>query len=209
MVEIHSPLVNFSKDLRAPARTAALVLWGGAGLGAVAGAWLIAGALDMMSDAAASSRIQEKLAVQLAEARKKAEGAPPPEAFRALRSRIERLNVLDFAGSASTVKLLDALEGLLPQRVALTAMDYDRNKRTVELIAVSESSEDLTSLYDVLDKHHLFMNVRLLDKKQAPGVLGSQVQVHLNLQLRDNESARAAEEAAKASGAAQAARGAS
>lgn len=199
MAEIHSPLVNFSRDLRSMARMTALGLWAGAGLGAAVAIWLIIGAIEMREDAAASARIQVKLSEQLAQAKVRAAEAPPPEAFRALRTRIERLNVLDFAGSASTAKLLDALEGVLPPRVALTALDYDRSKRTVEMVAVSESSEELTSLYDVLDRHHLFVNVRLLDKKQAPGALGSQVQVHLNLQLRDSESAKAAEEAAKAS----------
>jgi Tfp pilus assembly protein PilN len=212
MAEIHSPLVNFSRDLRSLARTAALALWGGAVLGAALALWLISGAVELRGDAAASARIQEKLSEQLAQAKERAAAAPPPEAFRALRSRIERLNVLDFAGSASTDKLFDALEGLLPLRVALTALDYDRSKRTVEIVAVSESSEDLTSLYDVLDRHHLFVNVRLLDKKQAAGALGSQVQVHLNLQLRDSEgakAAKAAEDAAKAGKGAPANKGAS
>jgi Tfp pilus assembly protein PilN len=198
MAEIHSPLANFSQDLRPIARMTALGLWAGAGLGAAVAIWLIIGAMEMREDAAASARIQEKLTEQLAQARERASSAPPPAAFRALRSRIERLNVLDFAGSASTAKLFDALEGLLPPRVALTALDYDRGKRTVEMVAVSESSEDLTSLYDVLDRHHLFVNVRLLDKKQAAGALASQVQVHLNFQLRDSADAKAAEEAAKA-----------
>jgi Tfp pilus assembly protein PilN len=199
MVQIHSPLVNFSRDLRRISRLAAMALWAGSALAVLAAGWLVSDGLALRDDATASARIEESLAEQRAQAKSRAASAPAPEAYRILRSRIERLNVLDFAGSASTGKLLDALEELLPPRVALTALDYDRSKRTVDMVAVSEASEALTSLFDVLDRNALFAEVRLLDKKQAPGALGSQVQVHLNLRLRENNGGKADEETARAS----------
>jgi hypothetical protein len=162
---------------------------------------LIDAGVEAWSDASASAAIQEKLNDQLKEAKAKAADAPQPEAYRKLRDRVDKLNVLDFAGSVSTGKLFDALEGLLPPRVALTALDYDRAKRTVDIVAVSEASEALTSLFDVLDRNSLFSEVRLLDKKQSPGVLDSQVQVRLSLTVRelgDDKPGRG--EAAKADG---------
>lgn len=114
MADIRQPMVNFSKDLRSLARTAAFVLWGGAALFSLTAFWLISAGLEARSDAAASAAIQEKLGEQLELAKARAADAPQPDAYRSLRNRVERLNVLDFAGSASTGKLLDAIEGLLP-----------------------------------------------------------------------------------------------
>ena len=55
----------------------------------------------------------------------------------------------------------------MPHAVALQNFDYDRSKGTLDLVAISASSEELTAFYSIANQSTFFKNVRLIDKKQA------------------------------------------
>ena len=91
---------------------------------------------------------------------------PEAAAIGLLRQRIASLNALDFE-AARPSRVLSVLEEVMPPTVALQNLDYDRAKGSLELQAVSGSSEDLTAFFDVASRSPFFKTVRLVDKKQA------------------------------------------
>jgi Tfp pilus assembly protein PilN len=130
------------------------------------------------------SQIEARLAAKRDALRGGAVKMPPASEFERLRSRIEALNKLDFEESVGVGDLLDTLEAILPDHVVITSLDYDRAVRTIDLAAVSASSDDLTAFFDALYRTGMFSQVRLVDKLQieADGG-GAQTQVRMALQV--------------------------
>jgi hypothetical protein len=110
---------------------------------------------------------------------------PEAAAISALRQRIASLNLLDFGQAPGVTQVLSVLEGLLPPAVALQSLDYDRVRGTLDLVAVSASSEDLTAFFDIASRSPFFKAVRLVDKKQAGTLDGGTglFQARLNISL--------------------------
>jgi Tfp pilus assembly protein PilN len=114
---------------------------------------------------------------------------PDAGAIRTLRQKITSLNALDFGGAPSVPRVFSVLEELLPPAVALRALDYDRNRGALELVAVSESSEELTTFFDLASRSPFLKSVRLVDKKQAGSGENAQplFQVRLSITLSPAE----------------------
>jgi len=164
---IFLPGVNFSRDLRPLSLLLALVL---AGLSA--GALIETGILLWDSSVSWAEREQtlkqaSELSAELETLLSQHRDEPDHAAIKALRQRIATLNALDFAGAPSVVRVLSMLEQLMPPSVAVQNLDYDRGRGALELVAISESSEDLTAFFDIANRSKFFASVRLVDKKQA------------------------------------------
>ena len=162
------PLVNFSRDLR-KASLAVAVAAGVLVLGALlASAILVAESVSLRT---ARERMVAQAAALAAETATLREGQklsePEAAAIGLLRQRIASLNALDFEAAPAVTRVLSVLEELMPPTVALQNLDYDRAKGSLELQALSGSSEDLTAFFDVASRSPFFKTVRLVDKKQA------------------------------------------
>jgi len=184
------PKFNFSSDLRPISLAFALVL---AGLSTVA--LIEAGILLWDSSASWTEREQTlkqagELGAELQNLLSQHKDEADSAAIKALRQRIATLNALDFAGAPSVVRVLSTLEQLMPPSVALQNLDYDRSRSALELVAISESSEDLTAFFDIANRSKFFASVRLVDKKQAGTAENSapMYQVRLSIRFGGGES---------------------
>ena len=162
------PLVNFSRDLR-KASLAVAVAAGVLALGALLATAVLV--LDGVSLRTAQERMLKQAAALAAETatlrKEQTLNEPEAAAIGLLRQRIASLNALDFEQAPAVTRVLSVLEELMPPTVALQNLDYDRAKGSLELQAVSGSSEDLTAFFDVASRSPFFKTVRLVDKKQA------------------------------------------
>lgn len=165
---IRLPLVNFSRDLR-KASPAVAVAAGVLALGALlATAVLVFESASLMTARERMLKQAAALAAETATLRKEQTlNEPEAAAIGLLRQRIASLNALDFEQAPAVTRVLSVLEELMPPTVALQNLDYDRAKGSLELQAVSGSSEDLTAFFDVASRSPFFKTVRLVDKKQA------------------------------------------
>ncbi len=165
---IRLPLVNFSRDLR-KASPAVAVAAGVLALGALLASAVLV--FDGVSLRTAQERMVEQAAALAAETatlrKEQTLNEPEAAAIGLLRQRIASLNALDFEQAPAVTRVLSVLEELVPPTVALQNLDYDRAKGSLELQAVSGSSEDLTAFFDVASRSPFFKTVRLVDKKQA------------------------------------------
>jgi Tfp pilus assembly protein PilN len=187
---VQVPPVNFSRDLRplshAVAALALVLALGAVSVSAV-----------LVYESAGYWTAQKRMAAQAAELAAEAASLrgrqnlnePEAGAIGALRQRIASLNALDFGQAPSVNRVLSALEQLMPPAVAVQNLDYDRAKGTLELVAISQSSDELTSFFDIANRSSFFKAVRLIDKKQAgAGEDGSPLyQVRLSLSLASGE----------------------
>ena len=162
------PLVNFSRDLR-NASLAVAVAAGVLALGALlASAVLVFESVSLRTAQERMLKQAAALAAETATLRKEQTlNEPEAAAIGLLRQRIASLNALDFEQAPAVTRVLSVLEELMPPTVALQNLDYDRAKGSLELQAVSGSSEDLTAFFDVASRSPFFKTVRLVDKKQA------------------------------------------
>jgi Tfp pilus assembly protein PilN len=162
------PLVNFSRDLR-KVSLAVAVAAGVLALGALLATAILV--FDGASLRTAQERMVEQAAALAAETatlrKEQTLNEPEAAAIGLLRQRIASLNALDFEQAPAVTRVLSVLEELMPPTVALQNFDYDRAKGSLELQAVSGSSEDLTAFFDVASRSPFFKTVRLVDKKQA------------------------------------------
>lgn len=149
-----------------------------------ASVWLVADGLRLLEKAEHHRVLGQRLAVKVAELRDATTQAPSLEAFERLQARIVALNRLDFAAKLSVAELLDALETTLPDQVLLTSLRYDRVRGSVDLAAVSSSSEDLTRFFEALHADRRFHEVRLAEKLQVDGRGGGpQMQVRIYFEI--------------------------
>ena len=162
------PLVNFSRDLRKASLAVAMAA-GVLALGALLATAVLV--FDGVSLRTAQERMVEQAAAVAAETatlrKEQTLNEPEAAAIGLLRQRIASLNALDFEQAPAVTRVLSVLEELMPPTVALQNLDYDRAKGSLELQAVSGSSEDLTAFFDVASRSPFFKTVRLVDKKQA------------------------------------------
>ncbi len=176
--------VNFSRDLRPISLALALIV---AGLSVAA--FIETGSLLWDSSTYWAEREQTlkkagELNAELTTLLSQHRDEPDPAAIKALRQRITTLNALDFAGAPSVVRVLSTLEQLMPPSVALQNLDYDRSRGALELVAISESSEDLTAFFDIANRSKFFASVRLIDKKQAGTAENSAQMYQVRLSIR-------------------------
>jgi Tfp pilus assembly protein PilN len=181
---IFIPKVNFSVDLHPFSLVLALIL---AGLSAAA--LIETGVLSWDSSAYWTEREQTltqvgELSAELGNLLAQHRDEPDPVAIKALRQRIASLNALDYAGAPSVVRVLATLEQLMPPSVALQNFDYDRGRSALELVAISESSDDLTAFFDIANRSKFFASVRLVDKKQAGTTESSAPLYQVRLSIR-------------------------
>jgi Tfp pilus assembly protein PilN len=164
---VFTPEVNFSRDVRPLSLVLSLVL---AGLAAAAlfetGILLWEGA-GYWVERSRTLKQADELGAELATLLSQHRDEPDPVAIRSLRQRIASLNALDYAGAPSPVRVFSTLEQLMPPSVALQNLDYDRGRSALELVAFSESSDELTAFFDLANRNTFFPSVRLVDKKQA------------------------------------------
>ncbi len=186
---IDPPSANFSRDLR---RFSLLLVLAIGGLSIAA----LAATAVLLQESATSLRRTERAWQQIKDTSGEVEklrsaqtGEPDAAGIKALRQRIASLNALDFGAAPSVTRVLAVLEELTPPAVALQNLDYDRGRGSLELVAVSESTEELTAFFDITSRSSFFKSVRLVDKKQAGTSENSSplFQARLSLQLFDPE----------------------
>jgi Fimbrial assembly protein (PilN) len=164
---IRAPGVNFSRDLRAPSLALALTIAGFC-IFSIAAIGLLFWKSGAYRGAIERTNTQiTDIGAQLESLRAQHTNEPDAAAIRALRQRIASLNALDFGAAPSVARVLAVFEELTPPAVALQSFDYDRGRGTLDLVAVSESSEELTGFFDITNRSSFFKSVRLVDKKQA------------------------------------------
>jgi Tfp pilus assembly protein PilN len=170
------PVANFSRDLRRLSLAVALAIAGLSLAGLVTTVIFLEEWSDYRDTAAYSVKQITAVAAEATSLRSQRTNEPDAVAVNALRKRIASLNALDFGAAPSVARVLAVLEQLMPAGVALQSLDYDRGRATLELVAVSESSDDLTAFFDITSRTSFFKSVRLVDKKQA-GTTESQAQL--------------------------------
>ncbi|MGO9171671.1 MAG: PilN domain-containing protein [Rhodomicrobium sp.] len=186
---IDPPRANFSRDLRRSSLLLALAI-GGLSISA-----LVATAVLLHESATyrdGTERALQQIAdtgAQLESLRSQHTDEPDAAAIKALRQRIASLNALDVGVAPSVTSVLAVLEQLTPPAVALQNLDYDRVRGSLELVAVSESSEELTAFFDMTSRSSFFKTVRLVDKKQAGTAENSTplFQARLSIRIFDQE----------------------
>ncbi len=164
---IQLPVANFSRDLRTASRAATAAA-------ALAAAGISIAIIALIFESQSYRETRERTIAQAAALTVEAQGLrqqelqnPDAAAITGLRRRIAALNSLDFAQAPGVIGVLAALEELMPGPVALQNLDYDRTHGALDLVAVSESSDELTAFFDAATKSPAFKSVRLIDKKQA------------------------------------------
>lgn len=177
------PVSNFGRDTRPQVRMIATAMFALGTLIAASAGWLMIDRQQLLDEATAMNQLGVRLTVKRDALRRQSAKLPAPGEFERLRGRIEALNRLDFDASVSVGDLLDAFEAALPDYVMITSLDYDRAVRTIDLAAISASSEDLTTFFDTLYRTGLFSQVRLVDKMQIEAQGTAQTQVRISLQV--------------------------
>ncbi len=178
------PKVNFASDLRTFSLALALALAGLAAVALVETTVLLWDSWALSAGEGQTLKQADALGAEVAALRSQRRDEPDPAAIKALRQRITALNALDYAGAPSVVRVLSALEGLMPPSVALETFEYDRSRGALELVAISQSSEDLTAFFDVANRNKFFASVRLVDKKQAGSTEGAAQMYEVRLSVR-------------------------
>ena len=178
------PKVNFSRDMRRLSLALALAVAVLALLAFAETGSLLWQSADSWSERSETLKQADGLGAELAKLRSQHRDEPDPVAIQTLRQRIASLNALDYAASPSPVRVLSALEQFMPPSVALESFDYDRSRGALELVAVSESSDDLTQFFDLASRNAFFPSVRLIDKKQAGTTAGSAPVYEVRLSIR-------------------------
>jgi Tfp pilus assembly protein PilN len=186
---IHLPMANFSRDLRRPSLLLALAIGGLSIIAIVATAVLLQESATYRDGTERALKQIADTGVQLESLRSQHTDEPDAAAIKALRQRIASLNALDFGAAPSATSVLAVLEQLTPPAVALQTLDYDRGRGSLELVAVSETSEELTAFFDITSRSSFFKSVRLVDKKQAGTAENSAplFQVRLSIRMFDPE----------------------
>jgi Tfp pilus assembly protein PilN len=184
------PNVNFSRDTRLLSLVLAFVLAGLSVAALIETGMLVWDSFEYSAEREQTLKQADELGAELETLLSQHRDEPDANAIKALRQRIAALNTLDFAGAPSVVRVLSVLEQLMPPSVALESLDYDRGRSALELVAVSESSEDLTAFFDVASRSKFFASVRLVDKKQAGTKASSaqMYQVRLSIRLVSGEA---------------------
>jgi hypothetical protein len=183
------PPVNFSRDLRRISHGLALAIGVLSAIALAATAMLLHESAAYRDSLAGTLKQIAEIGAELDSLRSQHLDEPDASAIGALRQRIASLNALDFGAAPSVTRVLAVLEQLTPPAVALQNLDYDRSRGSLELVAVSESSEDLTAFFDITNRSSVFKSVRLVDKKQA-GVSENSAplyQVRLSMRLAEGE----------------------
>ncbi len=178
------PSVNFSRDTRLASLVLALVLAGLSVAALIETGILVWNSFEYSTEREQTLKQADELGAELATLLSQHKDEPDATAIKALRQRIASLNALDFAGAPSVVRVLSVLEQLMPPSVALESLDYDRGRSTLELVAVSEASDDLTAFFDVASRNKFFASVRLVDKKQAGTTANSAPMYQVRLSIR-------------------------
>ncbi len=188
-IRIPLPLLNYSGDTRRASLGVAAFVSALALSALIAMVVLIVQSTSYWADRDRMLQQTSQISTELAALRKRDVNEPEASAIGALRQRIASLNSLDFGTSPAVARVLTVLEDLMPYQVALQNIDYDRSKGTIELVAVSKSSNELTTFYDIANRSQFFQNVRLVDKKQAGrSDDGAQLfQVRLSIHLSSRE----------------------
>ncbi len=184
------PQANFSRDLRRISLTVALAMGGIAIAALVATVILAAEWFEYRSNSARTLKQIATISAETEGLRAQRTNEPDANAIKALRKRIAALNALDFGAAPSVARVLAVLEQLLPPAVAIQSLDYDRVRGGLEIVAVSESSDDLTAFFDITSRSSFFKSVRLVDKKQAGTTesLTPLSQVRLSIRLLETDA---------------------
>ena len=176
--------VNFSRDTRVLSLVLAVVLAGFSIAALLETGISVSESFKYASEREQTLKRVDELSAELAALLSQHRDEPDANAVTALRQRIASLNALDYAGAPSVVRVLSALEQLMPPSVALETLDYDRSRSALELVAISESSDDLTAFFDVANRSNFFASVRLVDKKQAGMAASSAPMYQVRLSIR-------------------------
>jgi hypothetical protein len=162
------PLPNFSRDMQGASLAAA------ASTGFVTLATLVVTAAlafqteSYRTDGSLAAHETSEALQRLAEFRAKTDASElEASTITALQQRIAALRSLDVGSAPSVIRMLEAVEEIMPEPVALASLNYDRASAALELVAGSESSESLTAFFDAANRTALFNEVRVVDKKQA------------------------------------------
>ncbi len=178
------PNVNFSRDTRLWSLVLALVLAGLSMAALVKTGILVGDSFKYSAEREQTLKQADELSAELGTLLSQHRDEADANAIKALRQRIASLNALDFAGAPSVVRVLSVLEQLMPPSVALESLSYDRSRGALELVAISESSDDLTAFFDVASRSKFFASVRLVDKKQAGTTESSAPTYQVRLSIR-------------------------
>lgn len=181
---------NFSRDSRDISRVIAALIAGLSAIALAAAAYLAWTAQDLNARSDANDALRAKMIARVLEMRVRMEAAPKPEDIAGLRRQILRLNAADDALGLDIDELLHVLEDRQPGNVRITSLDYDRSKGLADLVAVSASSQDLTSFFDSLDREEKFAGVRLVDKMQVRSSSSAEIQAHLLFELPQKGSGK-------------------
>lgn len=186
------PIPNFSVDTRPLARGLAGVAFLFGAIALATTTWMLIESRQMIHHIVELENLGTKLAAKSRVLRDHASQLPASQEFERLRGRIANLNQLDANTGVSVGGLLDSMESILPDRVVVTSLSYDRAVSSVDLSAVSLSSEDLTSFFDALHRTKLFSQVRLVEKIQVDlnGSIQTQVRIYLQVSGRDGVTER-------------------
>ncbi len=178
------PYVNFSRDTRLWSLMLAFVLAGLSIAAFIETGILIWDSFEYSAEREQTLKQADELGAELGTLLSQHRDEPDANLIKALRQRIASLNALDFAGAPSVVRVLSVLEQLMPPSVVVESLDYDRSRGALELVAVSESSDDLTAFFDVASRSKFFASVRLVDKKQAGTTASSSPTYQVRLSIR-------------------------
>jgi Tfp pilus assembly protein PilN len=161
-------LVNFSRDTQSASIAVAFAAWMVAACLLVAAAALFLQSRTYAETEAKASAQADKLASELAALGEAASaGEPSASAAALLKQRIASFSALDYGSAPQAARVLLALEEILPPSVALQTLSYDRANAALELLAASESSEDLTAFFEAASRNPLFKAVQITEKKEA------------------------------------------
>jgi hypothetical protein len=160
--------VNFSRDTQSASFAVAFASWIAAACLLISvGALFVQSGAYAAAEAQASARVAKLLGELGALGETGNTGEPDAGAVSSLKQRAALLSALDYSPAPSAARVLAALEEIMPPSVALQSLSYDRANGALELLAASESSEDLTAFFDAASRDPLFKAVQITEKNEA------------------------------------------
>lgn len=145
----------------------AALLWSLAGIVVLVALVLVTAALEMRGE---RGRLEQRLALveKQLQAASPSSGLPPAADLATMRQRVQALNAFASTRGVSTMRILNWLEGHLPDNVHLASLHHKPREGELLLVAEAPSAEAFTAFLRIIEKEPWFSEV-LLSKQAVRG----------------------------------------
>lgn len=127
--------------------------------------WLAFTIKTVASNFGEAQRIEQQIAAMDSKLKGEAKGVPPKE-YEVLLAKIAFANSIIEKKNLDWLKFLNQLETVVPEGIALTAVDPDPEKKTLKVTGVAKNFVNLRTFFETLESSTYFRNVYLENQSE-------------------------------------------